>query len=211
MDEWILVLYENGQVKIRHQLQNASFHGEVVITVEFEFHDDTNVLTLSNILVKTAIQLIKDEFDEHFGTNGLRNEIFTIEDTLTATVVEYEMSDYGEKEHDDDKYDDIGDDDDDDDDDKNNDNDNVNEDDDNNDNDDVNEDDDNNDNDDVIDIIRRWVGHDNMDIVRRWVGQDYDGDEEESEEEEEEEEDDDDDDDDDEDEVNYRPDPQSRD
>lgn len=195
MDEWILVLYENGQVKIRHQLQNASFHGEVVITVEFEFHDDTDVLTLSNIFVKTAIQLIKDEFDEYFGTNGLRNEIFTIEDILTATVVEYEMSDYGEREHDDD----IGDDDDDDEDDKNNDND------------DVNEDDDNNDNDDVIDIIRRWVGHDNMDIVRRWVGQDYDGDEEESEEEEEEEEDDDDDDDDDEDEVNYRPDPQSRD
>lgn len=188
-----LILHENGQVKIRHQLQNASFHGEVVITVEFEFHDDTNVLTLSNILVKTAIQLIKDEFDEHFGTNGLRNEIFIIEETLTATVVEYEMSDYGEREHDDD------DDDDDDEDDKNNDND------------DVNEDDDNNDNDDVIDIIRRWVGHDNMDIIRRWVGQDTDGDEEESEEEEEEEEDNDDDNDDDEDEVNYRPDPQSRD
>ena len=204
MDEWTIALYENGLVKIRHHLQNASYHGEVVITVEFEFHGVDHVLTISNIFVKTAIQLIKDEFDEHFGTNGLRNNIFIIENTLTATVVEYEMSDYGEREHDDDKYDDIGDDDDDDDDnDKNNDND------------DVNEDDDNNDNDDNINIIRRWVGHDNIDIIRRWVGQDYDEDEEESKEEEEEEEEDDDDDDDDEneneDEVNYRPDPQSRD
>ena len=194
MDEWTIALYENGLVKIRHHLQNVSYHGEVVITVEFEFHGVDHVLTISNIFVKTAIQLIKDEFDEHFGTNGLRNNIFIIENTLTATVVEYEMSDYGEREHDNDKYDDIGDGSDDDDA-KNNDND------------DVNEDDDNNDNDDNIDIIRRWVGHDNMDIIRRWVGQDYDEDEEESEEEEEEEEEDDDDDD----EVNYRPDPQSRD
>ena len=86
------------------------FSGVVVITVEFEFHGVAHVLTLSNIFVKTAIQLIRVKFDEHFGTNGLRNEIFIIENTLTATVVEYEMSDYGEREHDNDKYYDIGDD-----------------------------------------------------------------------------------------------------
>ena len=194
-EEWqvSVVLYESGLVKIRHQLQHARYHGWVDIFVEFELNGLAHVPLLSNILVSTIIQLIRDEFDEHFDENGLRRDTFVIE-TLTATVVDYEMWDYGEREHDDDDED-IGDDD------------------------DVNDEADNNDDDDNIDIIRRWVGHDNMDIIRRWVGQDYDEDEEESEEESEEEEEeeeddddnDDDDDDDDEDEVNYRPDPQSRD
>jgi hypothetical protein len=160
------------------------FSGVVVITFEFEFHGVAHVLTLSNIFVKTAIQLIRVEFDEHFGTNGLRNEIFIIENTLTATVVEYEMSDYGEREHDNDKYDDIGDD-------------------------DVNDDEDNDDNDDNIDIIRQWVGQDYDEDE-----EESEEEEEEEEDEDDENDDENDDDDDENeinDEVNYRPDPQSRD
>jgi hypothetical protein len=39
-------------------------------------------------------------FDENFGDHGLGRNRFIIGNTLTATVVDYEMSDYGEREHD---------------------------------------------------------------------------------------------------------------
>ena len=102
-EEWhvSVILYDNGQATLRHQLQHARFHGWVDIFVEFDLNGFAHVLLLSNILVRTVIQLIRDEFDEHFDENGLRRETFVVE-TLTATVVDYEMWDYGEREHDDD-------------------------------------------------------------------------------------------------------------
>ena len=106
-EEWqvSVVLYENGQATLRHQLQHARYHGWVDIFVQFDLNGFAHVLLLSNIIVRNLIQLIKDEFDEHLDENGLRRETFVIE-TLTATVVDYEMWDYGEREHDDDDNDD---------------------------------------------------------------------------------------------------------
>ena len=114
MDEDRLVVrfLDNWRARVRHRLRHALYEGVVDIIIEFDFHNFPHVLTLSNVFVRTAILQIRDEFDEHFGTNGLRNEIFIIGNTLTATVVDYEVSDYGEREHDDE--DDDNDDDDDD-------------------------------------------------------------------------------------------------
>jgi hypothetical protein len=84
------------------------YHGEIVAIVKFNFHGFPHVLTLANDYVITALRLIRNEFDENFGVNGLARNRFIIGRTLTATVVNYEVSDYGEREQDesDDDYED---------------------------------------------------------------------------------------------------------
>jgi hypothetical protein len=72
----------------------------IIITIEFDFNGFPHVLTLASNYVMTALRLIRNEFDEHFGINGLRRNRFIIGNTLTATVVDYEVFDYGEREHD---------------------------------------------------------------------------------------------------------------
>jgi len=100
-DRLVVQFLDNGRARVRHRLRHALYDGVVDIIIEFDFHNFPHVLTLSNVFVRTAIRQIRDEFDEHFGIYGLRRYIFIIGNTLTATVVDYEVSDYGEREHDD--------------------------------------------------------------------------------------------------------------
>ena len=84
MDEGRLVVhfFNNRQAGVRHQLNHPLYHGVVDIIVAFDFNGYPYILTLTNIYVRSALRLIRNESNDHFG-----------------------IHDYGEREHDDDDND----------------------------------------------------------------------------------------------------------
>jgi hypothetical protein len=96
----VVLFFENRRARLQHRLNHALYHGEIDVFVEFNFHGFPHVLTLANAYVRTVLRLIRNGFDENFGVHGLGRNRFIVGNTLTATVVDFEMSDYGEREHD---------------------------------------------------------------------------------------------------------------
>ena len=90
----------SNRARLQHRLNHALYHGEIEAIVEFNFHGHPHALALTNAYIRIALRLIRNEFDENFGDHGLGRYSFIIGSTLTATVIEYEVSDYGEREHD---------------------------------------------------------------------------------------------------------------
>jgi hypothetical protein len=79
------------------------YHGEAVVIIEFDFNGLPHDLTLDNFYVNTAIQLIRNELDENFDeVDGIVRNIFSVGDILTVYIVDYEVWDFGEREHDED-------------------------------------------------------------------------------------------------------------
>jgi len=95
--------FDNQQARLYHRLNHDLYRGEAIIIIEFVFNGLPHVLTLANNDVNTAIQLVRNEFDENFDeVDGLRRTIFNIGDILTAYIVDYEVWDFGERDHDED-------------------------------------------------------------------------------------------------------------
>jgi hypothetical protein len=110
MDEdlGVVQIIGHNRARLQHRLNHALYQGEIEIIVDFNFNGYPHVLTLANDFVRAAIRLIRNEFDENFGIHGLGRNTFIIGSTLTATVVDYDVFDYGEREHEefDDDYED---------------------------------------------------------------------------------------------------------